>query len=469
MRVKSCLSGRLFCCCLLDISPSFIYIHPSMNDQQTHSTKLLRPLQLTAIVFFTVSGGPYGLEPMLSEVGGPMTLLLLVLTPLFWSVPTVLMVLELNGMVPENGGYYRWVKRALGLKWGFLEGWWSWLWAIVDSAIYPVLFVEYASFLFRSIEPLKYAVCLVFIWVGVLLNILGIVSVGRSSVALGVSVLVPFLILFAAALIPTGSSTAPILSAQSHSIGFAGLGMGLFTVMWNFLGWDNVSPFVEEVDHPIRSYFVSILAAFALIVIVYILSVLAGIHSGMDFELLRTNGFPALGTQVAGWWLGAALSFGGMASAVGLFLSVLLYISRVPKAMADDGFLPSILIRVHPKFKTPYISILVCATMMSGMVLWGFSDLLIIDVTLYGFGLILEFISLIVLRIQEPEAERPFKIRLGLKGLVAMTSLPAFCMLAALIALLVTANLHSNAAWFALAAILTGPMAWWVVKRSRPV
>ncbi len=429
--------------------------------------KFLRPLQLTAVVFFTVSGGPYGLEPILSYTGGSIALLLVIITPLVWCVPTILMVLELNSMMPKNGGYYQWVKTALGVRWGFLEGWWSWIYAFVDSAIYPVLFVEYLSFLFPSIVPYKYIICLVFIWGGALLNVLGIVPVGRSSVVLGTAVLAPFLVLYALALLPAASVNAPTMHSTARPMDFAALGMGVFTVMWNFLGWDNATPYVEEVERPVRSYFISIVAAILLIVAVYVLAVLAAIRTGMDFQVLQAEGFPSLGTLVGGWWLGAVLSLGGMASAMGLYLSILLSISRVPKAMADDGVFPEIISRIHPRYNTPHVSILICALVVSGMVLWGFADLLIIDVTLYSFGLMLEFVSLIVLRVRDPHAERPFRIRLELKGIIAMTSLPVLCILAALTALLVTANSHSNAAWFAVGAVLTGPLAWWVVEKWR--
>ena len=96
-------------------------------------------------MFFTISGGPYGLEPVLHYVGGDLALLLIFVIPLVWSLPAILMVLELNGMMPVNGGYYQWVKTALGLRWGFLEGWWSWIFTFVDLAIYPVLFVQVPS------------------------------------------------------------------------------------------------------------------------------------------------------------------------------------------------------------------------------------------------------------------------------------------------------------------------------------
>jgi amino acid transporter len=106
----------------------------------------LRPLSLTAIIFFTVSGGPYGLEPLLNNVAPGLALALIILMPLLWSVPVMLMVLELTSMMPEEGGYYRWVQEALGRRWGFYEGWWSWLYTMVDLAIYPVLFVQYLTY-----------------------------------------------------------------------------------------------------------------------------------------------------------------------------------------------------------------------------------------------------------------------------------------------------------------------------------
>lgn len=158
------------------------------------------------------------------------------------------MVLELNSMTPKNGGYYPWVKNALGIRWGFLEGWWSWIYSFVDSAIYPVLFVEYLSFFFPAITPHKYEICLAFVWGGAVLNLFGIVPVGRSSVVLGFAVLAPFVALYILALLPAHPFAAAIMQAQPRTIEFAALGMGVYTVMWNFIGWDNVTPFVEEVE-----------------------------------------------------------------------------------------------------------------------------------------------------------------------------------------------------------------------------
>src|SRR6195952_2317858 len=153
--------------------------------------KKLRYISLAAVIFFTVSGGPYGLEPLL-YYGKDAELLLLIITPLIWDIPSILAVLELNSMMPVNGGYYQWVKRALGLRWALYEGWLTWLYTFVDLAIYPVLFITYATYFFPEAAAYKVPICLFIIWSSALMNILGIVPVGRVSAILGVLVIVPF-------------------------------------------------------------------------------------------------------------------------------------------------------------------------------------------------------------------------------------------------------------------------------------
>src|SRR4051794_6046149 len=196
------------------------------------ATKKLHTIQLAAIIFLTVSGGPYGLEPLLTYAGKNASILLLLLTPIVWDVPSVLTVLELNAMMPVTGGYYQWVKRALGVRWAFFEGWWTWLYTFVDLAIYPVLFIEYGSFFFPGLEAYKVPVCLCIIWSSAALNIRGIVPVGKTSLFLGVLVLIPFLVLLFTALARYQTDVSlPAQSLSGHS--FSSIGMALYTIMWN--------------------------------------------------------------------------------------------------------------------------------------------------------------------------------------------------------------------------------------------
>ncbi len=429
-------------------------------------SKKLRPLQLAAIIFLTVSGGPYGLEPLLTYAGKGGALLLLLITPLLWDIPTIATVLELNSMMPVTGGYYQWVKKALGLRWAFYEGWWTWLYTFVDLAIYPVLFITYASFFFPEAVAYKVPVCLVIIWSAAALNIMGIVPVGKTSLFLGFIVLIPFLVLFGTAFFQhTIHFQVPAMSLKG--LGISSVGMALYTIMWNFIGWDNTTTYAEEVDKPVRSYLTSVIIAFAVILAVYFVTVFLAQQSGIDLTQLSNEGFPALGVHIGGYWLGVLIAFGGMASALGLYSAVLLSVSRVPQVMAGDHLLPSIVHRLHPKFKTPYISIIICSIIVSGLVWWSFEDLLIVDVTLYGAGLFLEFVTLLVLRKKAPYQNRPFKIPLKMPGLCLMILLPLTVYGIALAGAFLSSGEAGTTALFAIAALLSAEVIWQLICRRK--
>ena len=95
-----------------------------------------------------VSGGTYGTEDIVHGAGYGKAILILLLTPILWSLPTAFMIGELSSALPYEGGYYAWVRRAMGNFWGFQEAWLSLVASIFDMAIYPTLFVLYLERLF---------------------------------------------------------------------------------------------------------------------------------------------------------------------------------------------------------------------------------------------------------------------------------------------------------------------------------
>ena len=115
-----------------------------MKPQQLRRS--LGTFGLVFILFFSTSGGPYTTETLIHSVGPGLGLLILLLVPLIWSLPEALIVGELASMVPEEGGYYRWVDRVFGRFWAFQNGWVTWVYSLVDMAIYPVLFNQYLRY-----------------------------------------------------------------------------------------------------------------------------------------------------------------------------------------------------------------------------------------------------------------------------------------------------------------------------------
>lgn len=426
----------------------------------------LRLLHLAAIIFFTVSGGPYGLEQLFSLAGNDGAIILLLITPLLWDVPTILTVLELNSLMPITGGYYQWVKHALGIRWAFFEGWWTWLYTFCDLAIYPVLFITYAAYIFPDVAHYKIPICLAIIWCSAILNIIGIIPVGRASLILGVCVLIPFIVLFGLAFAHSAAPLPPTRSVN-EPYGFPALSLALYTVMWNFIGWDNATTYAGEVARPVRSYIISIGIAFCLVLGIYTLSALTVARTGIDHRALYEGGFPVLGELLGGRILGTIIAAGGMASTLGLYSAVLLSVSRVPQVMADDELLPSWLCKLHSRFKTPYISIIASSAIVSILILFTFGDLVIMDIILYGAGLSLEFIALFALRVKEPDRRRPFRIPIGKIGLGFLLILPIGIYSVALTGALVSEE-KPLPVFLALALLFSAAPAWWLIRWRKP-
>src|SRR4051812_21262139 len=154
----------------------------------------LTTLPLIAAIFFMVSGGPYGLEELVQKSGYSYSILLLLFTPLLWSLPTALMLGELSAAIPAEGGYYVWATRALGPFWGFQEAWLSLAASIFDMAIYPTLFLLYLGQLVPAVsKPIPYlAIGVAVIAVAALWNIAGVRAVGDGSTLMMIVLLAPF-------------------------------------------------------------------------------------------------------------------------------------------------------------------------------------------------------------------------------------------------------------------------------------
>ncbi len=151
-------------------------------------------LPLVAATYFMVSGGPYGIEDILGGAGFARAIAILLVLPIVWSLPTALMIGELAGAIPAEGGFYVWVRRALGPFWGYQEGWLSLSASIFDMAIYPAIFVLYLGKFNPSLTAgwYGYAWSLAVVVLCSIWNLRGAPAVGDGSVGLFVLLLVPF-------------------------------------------------------------------------------------------------------------------------------------------------------------------------------------------------------------------------------------------------------------------------------------
>src|SRR5580704_11137547 len=154
----------------------------------------LRMLPLIAATYFMVSGGPYGIEDILGGAGFAWAIAILLVLPIIWSLPTALMIGELASAIPAEGGFYIWVRRALGPFWGYQESWLSLSASVFDMAIYPAIFVLYLTRFSPTLTAGWYGYAWPFAVVAIccMWNLRGAPAVGEGSMGLFILLLAPF-------------------------------------------------------------------------------------------------------------------------------------------------------------------------------------------------------------------------------------------------------------------------------------
>ena len=277
------------------------------------------------------------------------------------------MIGELASALPAEGGYYAWVRRALGNFWGFQEAWLSLVASIFDMAIYPTLFVAYLT---RLIP-----------WFGI--DHRGVmVGAGRRHglrdseyrgnprgghhLAVALFPAVGSLRLDRAARPGQNRSALDALPPR-RSTSTVGLIGGLLISMWNYMGWDNASTIATEVERPQQTYPRAMLVAVVIVSLTYVLPFVAVWLTGVPSSAFETGSWADLaglmGGAVGGPLLArgfrVALVLGGMMSAFGMFNALVMSYSRLPLAMAQDGMLPSVFGKLQPRTRAPWVAILV--------------------------------------------------------------------------------------------------------------
>ncbi len=422
-------------------------------------------------MYFTVSGGPFGLEGLVGSVGPGVALLLLVLTPLVFSVPETLLIGELASMLPAEGGYYQWVKRAFGRFWGFTNGWVSWVYSLIDMAIYPVLFLQYLRFFLPGLTPLEgWLLALLLIWGATWLNLRGTRVVGTASGWFVALVLAPFAVLVVAAIARWASASPlpglPVTPFHTAETSFFGaLGLGISQAIWNYSGWDNASTIGGEIEQPGSTYPRALARALPLVTGVYLLAIVPAL-AVTEWTTWTDGAWPAIARVIVGPWLGVWLAAAGMVSALALFNALLLSYSRVPLVMARDGFLPRRLAETDER-GTPRAAVIVSAVAYSAFAPLSFGGLLAADVLLYTAALAMEFAALIQLRRAEPDLRGSFRVPLGRRGLIFLAALPVLLLVTGVVLEVRSHEIGLPGVLIATALAALGPIVYAAAGRTR--
>jgi amino acid transporter len=366
-----------------------------------------------------VSGGTYGTEDIVHGAGYGRAILILLLTPLLWSLPTAFMIGELSSALPYEGGYYAWVRRAMGNFWGFQEAWLSLVASIFDMAIYPTLFVAYLTRMFPWFQQGNrgWWVALAVVIASAALNIAGVKVVSLTSLWLFFALTAPFVVIVVLAPFKMGALVNAVTRPTTSSVDILG---GLLICMWNYMGWDNASTIATEVEKPQRTYPRAMLVAVCIVALSYVLPFAAMWMTGLTPTAWETGSWADIAGLLGGPLLRVGVVLGGIISAFGMFNALVMSYSRLPLAMAQDGMLPGIFGKLQSRSRAPWVAIVALAMGWAMCLGLGFARLVTLDILLYGFSLMLEFAALAVLRFREPDLPRPFRVPGGLFGAIAV-------------------------------------------------
>jgi amino acid transporter len=451
-------------------------MHFALKMTRSPSRRKMRFLPLIAATFFMVSGGPYAIEDILGGAGFLRAIVILLVLPLLWSLPTALMIGELAAALPADGGFYVWVRRAMGPFWGYQEGWLSLSASIFDMAIYPAIFVLYLGKFSPGLTAgwAGYAWALAVVVICCAWNLRGAPEVGDDSVWMFALLLAPFAV-FVVLGFWHGLTQHPAVQ-WSRPASASALSTAILVALWNYMGWDNASTVAKEVENPQRNYPRAMIYATLLVSVTYILPLAAMALAGLSGDSFATGDWMTAANSIGGRMLGLAVVAGGMITGVGMFNALVMSYTRLPMAMAEDGLLPGVMAKCNRR-GVPWVSVLLCGLAWALALKLPFERLISIDLILYGSSLLLEFVALVVLRIREPRLERPFKAG-NLAFAVALGVGPAALIGYALWAsrddkLLAAGSPLSSisALGFAVAVGLLGPLLYWLtaapLKRRR--
>lgn len=312
---------------------------------------------------------------------GTSSISLWALAAVFFFVPGALVINELSSRFPEEGGLYVWSREAFGDFHGFIAGWSYWIYTVF---YFPGLLLASASMSayilgsggahYAQDRTFQLVVSLALLFVAVLLNIIGL-NIGKwLQNAGGVGTYLPLVMLVAIGAVVAmrhGSATHFTVANMMPAWNWDTVNFWS-QIAFAFTGLELVSAMSEEVRDPRRTLPRAVFGAGALIALMYIagtVAILALLPAGVIdpqsgvFNAL-TVGSIALRVGFLGI-LAAALVTVGNAGGVG---STVAGIARVPFVVGIDRYLPAAFGKIHPKWKTPYISILVQAV-LSGMIL----------------------------------------------------------------------------------------------------
>lgn len=389
---------------------------------------LERTLKTSDIVLFNVAAIVGMRWIALAAHSGPSSIVLWVLAALAFFVPQGLCVTALSSAIPEEGGLYVWTRKAFGPRQGFLCGWLYWssnISYIPTLALSTVIFALYTFNLrFAHLEKsTAYGVtaALILLAIALALNIVGLKTGKWVQNVGGLAQWIPSLVALAVgviALAKTGSATRFPAGAFLPSLEHSDTIIFFAQICFGFAGLELAPMLAGEVHDPQRTFPRAIWISALTIAGCYILgtlSLLWAMPPGQISIIAGVNQVIAnAGARYGMPWIGPPVSVLMTVAGLGGMGAWLIGTARLLFVGGLDRFLPPVFGTLHPKWKTPYLAILLQAGLSALFILASAAGstikeayLILVDATLISYFIPYLYMFASAIRLRKEIAERP--------------------------------------------------------------
>jgi amino acid transporter len=416
------------------IQEEIVPIKPRADGE--HSTKL-SAVALAILVFYKVSGGPFGCEPAV-KTGGPFFALLgFTVFPLLWCIQEALVTAELGAAYPEPSGSVAWIEEAFGPKAGLVCGYFHWVSGATDNAIYPSLFLQYVAQFIGSRStsstnmltsgPVRFLFTILMSAVLSFVNWCGLEIVGTLSIVVCIISMSPFVILCIIGFTKVDPSRWFVLPDTSNgtsifidddeigpqadtilpSLTYAGVMWRPFinTLFWNLNSFDVGASFAGEVQDSDRVFPRAMFLSVLFVIVGYLIPLLISIGaSTTHYSQWDAGFFTYIADEIAGPWLGAWMLLAAAVSNIGLYEAEMSGDAYQLMGMADRGLIPKVFSK-RSRFGTPTNGILVGTAVIFCLGVADFDALVEMLNFAYAIALLMEFAAFIKLRVTDPDGK----------------------------------------------------------------
>jgi amino acid transporter len=331
-------------------------------EQKSNLKKDIGLFIATALVTGNIMGsGIFMLPATLAKTAGPgATILAWILTGA-GSIFLALSFAKLGSKIPKTGGPYEYSKSAFGDFIGFLSAWLYWNGSWIGNAAVVIAIASYAGMLFPAISN-NHGVGFLFtsciLWIFTIVNIVGVRLAGKIQTAITIFEILLFIFFIVAA--GTHFDIKNLTPMFPKGKGLETMPIAATSTLWAFVGLESAAITAGEIRNPEKNVKRSTILGIIIAAVMYMAINMAAMGAESNVELAKSNAPIAdILSKCFGSGIATFITIGAVISILGTTVGWLLSTARVAYAAGTDKIFPSAFSKVHPRFKTPYVSLII--------------------------------------------------------------------------------------------------------------